>query len=222
MVSWLLRLLTAFYICRLTSFTNWENIHSLLLIFLFLRLRIPKPRTVCMLGKRYSAIISQRGEKSSPPSSPFFSWSPGFCPWVSGAVAPVCVDSLALSWLSLASTKGFFIFIVQIEWSGWPFEELGHTAAFLRVCAEIFDLTCLWLSGCLASPSTCRRFVSFFLWYAMNLPLFTQTFFLYPHIVTHTNHPSTQVAEAGRLWVQAHSLLHERTLSQTKTKEKTF
>lgn len=198
--------------------------------FPFLEVKDSQTQDCMHLRRALFCHYSSEGREILPTLFHFFFLEPRrkqgrrfFVPWVSGAVAPVCVGSLALSWLSLASTKGFFIFLVQIEWSGWPFEELGHTAAFLQVCAEIFDLTCLWLSGCLASPSTCRWLVSFFLWYAMNLPHCSlRLFFLYPHIMTHTNHPSTQVAEAGRLLVQAHSLLHERTLSQTKTKEKTL
>lgn len=228
-VSWLLRLLTAFYICRLTSFTNWENIHSLLLVFLFLRLRIPKPRTVCMLGEHYSAIISQRGEKSSPPSSTFSSWSPdtnkgeGFCPMGFWSCGP------RLPWFpgSVLAFTGFHKRLLRFHCSDWVI-----WMAIWRTRAH-----------CCLPPSVCRGFwshlfmVKWMLGFAVHLPmacfflfmichesssLFTQAFFLYPHIVTHANHSSTQVAEAGRLWVQAHSLLHERTLSQTKTKEKTF
>lgn len=207
-VSQPFQLLTASHICRLTSFTNWRNIHSLFLIFLFLRWRIPKPRTVCMLGKHYSAIISQGGEKSSPPLPLFLlgaqmqTREKVFVPWVSGAVAPVCIGSLALSWLSLASTKG--------SWVIWM--SVWRTRAH-----------CLWLSGCLALLLANGLFLSFYDMPWIFLLVHSDFFFFFNlPIATHTNHLSSQEAEAGRLWVQAHSLLHERTLSQTKTKEKTF
>lgn len=97
--------------------TDWGNNHSLLLIFLCLKLRICKPGTSCLLGKHCSAIISwgRMGRRSSPPSFPPSSWAPdtkegdGFVSWVPGAVAPVYICALPLSWFSLASTIGFLI-----------------------------------------------------------------------------------------------------------------
>lgn len=85
-------------------FKNWGNSHSLFFLFLFLKLRIPKPRTVRMLGKHCPAMISQRGDKSSPPSFPFSSWTPeankadGFWPLGFRAVATACfLDSVLAS-----------------------------------------------------------------------------------------------------------------------------